>query len=171
MASLGDKDADRRRAAADRYRPQRVRLLLVAHAPPHNTERYFYYEDVREKDDLFRYVVAGLFGVKPERADKRTWLGRLSESGVYLIDLIEHPCDRSELVDHIPGLIERAKALRPDHVVLIKTDVFDSAFSGLVDAGLPVVRARLPFPTSGRQRQFEQGFAAALVRIGWTSTG
>lgn len=47
MASLGDKDADRRRAAADRYRPQRVRLLLVAHAPPNNTERYFYYEDVR----------------------------------------------------------------------------------------------------------------------------
>jgi hypothetical protein len=170
MASHGDADANRRRQAAGRYRPQHVRLLLVAHAPPNSPDRYFYYEDVREKDDLFRYVIAGLFGAKPGRTDKRMWLGRLSESGVFLIDLIEHPYDGSELIDYVPGLIERAKALRPEHVVLIKTDVFDTAFSALVEAGLPVAQARLPFPTSGRQRQFQEGFATALARIGWAPT-
>jgi hypothetical protein len=157
VASPEDDDASRRQQAADRYRPQRVRLLLVAHAPPNNLERYFYYEDVREKDDLFRYVVAGLFGVKPERPDKRHWLGRLRESGVFLVDLVEHPYDGSELTQYVPGLVERAKRFGPDHVVLIKTDVFDAAFNALAHADLPVVRTRLPFPTSGASANLRRG--------------
>lgn len=77
------------REAAEKYRPERVRLLLVAHAPPDRVERYFYFEQVREKDDLFRYVVQGLFGTMPDREHKRAWLGRLRDAGVFLVDLVD----------------------------------------------------------------------------------
>lgn len=94
MPDPPDADAARRCCeAAECYRPDQVRLLLVAHAPPESLERYFYFEDVREKDNLFRYVIKGLSGSMPERAEKRTWLARLREDGVFLIDLMEGPYD------------------------------------------------------------------------------
>jgi hypothetical protein len=159
--------AARRRAAADRYRPTHVSLLLVAHAPPQSVERYFYFEQVREKDDLFRYVVKGLFGSVPERSDKAAWLGRLRDADVFLIDLLERPYDGSDLASHVPGLVERVRQLDPDHVVLVKVDVFDAAYRSLRRAGLPVVAQRIPFPGSGQQRRFEAGFASVLRTIGW----
>ena len=173
-----DRDAARRREAAEKYRPERVRLLLVAHAPPEEVERYFYFEGVREKDELFRYVVQALFGIMPrDRSAKAAWLARLRDAGVFLIDLVEQPITsvvvgRSararDLKPFVPGLIDRARALSPERVVLIKTDVYDAGFRQAQEAGLPVVDERMPFPTSGRQKEFERGFASALEAIGWT---
>lgn len=173
-----DLDAARRHQAAAKYRPQHVRLLLIAHAPPDDVDRYFYFEDVREKDDLFRYVVQGLFGVMPhDRSAKALWLARLRDAGVFLIDLVEQPISSHvrgrkakvrDLKPFVPGLIDRARALRPEHVLLIKTDVYDAAFRQAHEAGLPVVAERMPFPTSGRQKEFERGFARAIGAIGWT---
>jgi len=162
MTATDDAAARCRREAAERYRPQRVRLLIVAHAPPQRIERYFYFETVREKDDLFRYVVKGLFGVFPERPDKVNWLGRLRDSGAFLIDLLEQPYDGSALGQHVPDLIERVRRLDPEHVVLIKVDVFDAAYERLRAVGIPVVNKRIPFPTTGQQRNFESAFAEAV---------
>lgn len=178
VGDLDDADAQRRREAAQKYRPERIRLLLVAHAPPDSIERYFYFEDVREKDDLFRYVVSGLFGSMPDRADKRMWLGRLRDAGSFVVDLVEQPITHAvvgrsakvkDFLPFVPGLIDRARALEPEHIVLIKTDVYDAAFCRLRDAGLPVVDRRMPFPTSGRQKELAHGFSAALRSVGWTS--
>lgn len=171
----GDADWERRREAAEKYRPERVRLLLVAHAPPVQVERYFYFEQVREKDDLFRYVVHGLFGTMPDREHKANWLRRLRDAGVFLIDLVEQPVTTafgrsakvSDLGPFVPGLVKRAQVVNPDHVVLIKVDVYDAAFRRLRNAGLPVVDERIAFPTSGRQHDFEVGFGSALSAIAW----
>ena len=162
-------DARGRSEAAKRYRPERVALLLVGHAPPGSLERYFYFERVREKDDLFRYVVKGLFGAFPERSDKPLWLSRLKGAGVFLVDLLERPYDGSVLALHVPGLIDRARRLDPEHVVLVKVDVFDAAYRPLHAAGLPVVAERIPFPGSGQQLHFEASFASALRTIGWSA--
>lgn len=55
----------RRERAARKYQPTQVQFLLVAEAPPGvkpgEPERYFYFE-VGKHDDLFRYVVRGVFG-------------------------------------------------------------------------------------------------------------
>jgi len=144
-----------------------VRLLIVAHAPPERVGRYFYFETISEKDDLFRYVVKGLFGSFPERREKTIWLGRLHDAGVFLVDLMERPYDGSDLALHVPDLVERVRQLDPEHVVLIKVDVFDAAYRGLCAAGLTVVNKRIPFPGSGQQRRFESAFAAAIQAIGW----
>jgi hypothetical protein len=169
-AGRSDGDLQRRRQAANRFRPAHVRLLLVAHAPPASPDRYFYFEDVGERDDLFRYVVLGLFGEFPDRAEKTAWLRRLQDAGVFLIDLLQHPAADQRLSDHVEELMTRVRSISPDHVILIKVDVYDELFERLRTAGVHVVDRRLPFPGSGQQKRFEDGFAAALREIGWLAS-
>lgn len=156
-----------RQEAANVYKPDRVRLLLIAHAPPSDASRYFYFEEVGTQDALFRHVVKGLWGSIPGRSAKPAWLNRLRAEGVFLIDVLESPFDGSDLSAHVPAVLSRCQQLAPQHVILIKADVYDSCFEPLRAAGLPVVKQRVYFPGSGRQGQFESGFASALRQIGW----
>jgi hypothetical protein len=153
---------ERREHAAHHYRPKQVKLLLVAEAPPRSLDRYFYFHDVREHDSLFRYVVRVLFGVDPDRANKEKLLLKLRDEGVFLIDLAIDPLDDGDLASHVLALVERCKAIAPEKIVLIKATVYDAAFAALRAAGLPVVDERIPFPGSGRQREFEESFSRAL---------
>jgi len=154
---------DRRSAAAARWRPERVELLLVVEAPPSALDRYFYFEDVRVHDSLFRHVVEAVLGEKPSR-DKAPYLEELRDRGVFLVDLSVDPfAGRKEAIPRcVPDLLRRARALEPGAVVLIGADVYDAAYDGLRDAGLNVVDVRLPFPGSGQQRRFLDGFREAL---------
>ncbi len=161
----GDR-LERRRASAERFRPNHVKLLLVAEAPPGDESRYFYFGAVTEHDSLFRYVVKGVLGVLPARAGKDELLAQLQDRGVYLIDLSETP-DTSEPEGKVPGLIDRCRRLAPDAIILIKTGIYDVAHTSLVAAGLPVINARIPFPGSGHQREFEAVFAVALRDSGF----
>ena len=153
----------RRAAAARRWQPDRIDLLLVDEAPPAALDRYFYFEDVASHDSLFRYVVEGVLGEKPTR-DKAPYLAGLRDRGVFLVDLSIDPFWRRREVmgDAVPDLVRRATALAPARVVLIGADVYDLAFEPLRQARLPVVDMRLPYPGSGQQRRFAEGFAVAL---------
>jgi hypothetical protein len=163
---VGDRAArarERRRRAAERYRPAHVELLLVAEAPPSALDRYFYFEDVTTHDSLFRHVVEGLLGERPTR-DKAPYLLELRDREVFLIDLCEDPfaSRREALPGCVPGLVARCRAIAPSRIVLISVGAYDHAYAELVAAGLPVVDARLPFPGSGQQRRFLEGFRLAL---------
>ncbi len=156
--------------AAKKYRPETVRLLLVAEAPPCTLDRYFYFEDVQTQDSLFRYVWEGLTGEKAgDRDRKPAQLAALRDAGVFLIDLHEENISKPSLKvlsGCVPGLIERCETLSPEHVILIKSSVYDTSFEPLRDAGLPVVDERLPFPGSGQQRKFLDGFTRAVEEAG-----
>ena len=169
-----DEDAARRRrqTAARRWRPDRVELLLVAEAPPSALDRYFYFEDVATQDSLFRHVVEAVLGEKPTR-DKAPYLDALRERGIFLIDLCVDPFDdRREAIPRcVPGLVRRVRSLEPEQVVLIGAAVFDAAYDAVRAAGIPVVNLRLPYPGSGQQRRFLDGFrpfceSAASGRVG-----
>ena len=57
----GPAEVRRRRAeAAKQYQPSRVRLLLVAQAPPDADDRYFYFPEVAQHDWLFRAVARAM---------------------------------------------------------------------------------------------------------------
>lgn len=161
---------EKRRAAAEKYRPSRVELLLIAEAPPCDLDRYFYFEDVDRHDWLFRYVWEGLTGTKPDRSDKAEHLRALRDAGVFMIELHEENVSGptlSDLKPHVPGLVTRCRELKPRHIVLIKSIVHDAAFEPLREAGFPVIDARLPFPASGQQKKFLEGFRAALEDAGF----
>ena len=58
------------------------------------------------------------------------------------------------------------KRLAPESIILIKADVYDAAYHALAKAKLPVIPVRMPFPGSGRLRQFAEAFARALEQAG-----
>jgi hypothetical protein len=158
-----------RQEAADRYRPNQVRLLLVAEAPPSDLGRYFYFEDVREHDSLFRYVVQTVLDEAPSRSNKANQLARLRDAGVFVIDLKTDPKIGDESLDaHVPDLVTRAAALAPEHVITIKANVCDLCQGPLRAAELEVAGERIPFPGSGQQRRFVEGMRRALTAIDWT---
>jgi hypothetical protein len=161
MADVASARRRRERESA-RYRPDEIELLLVAEAPPRALDRYFYFDDVREQDSLFRYVCRGVLRREPTREGKSELLRALRDRGVFLIDLSEEPLNGPSLRDCVPGLVGRCRSLSPRKIILIKATVFDAAYRDLRDAGLPVSEVRVPFPGSGRQREFEVAFQEAL---------
>lgn len=156
----------RRREAARKYQPKRIRLLLVAEAPP-SDDRYFYFEDVKTADVLFEEVCGVLFEAKPRR-DKVPYLKELRRRGGFLIDLKPDAprTKREPLAPYVLPLLLNLGTLGPEKVIVIKTDVYDAAFTAMEKAGLPVVSVRVPFPSTGQQTRFRQKFREALVRAG-----
>jgi hypothetical protein len=158
----------RRDAAAARYRPETVELLLIAEAPPRALDRYFYFADVPDQDSLFRHVVRAVLGVEPSRPEKADQLNCLADRGVFLIDLkLEPKLEGETLEDYVADLVARAVELRPRHVITIKANVCDLVQPALRAAGLDVLDQRIPFPGSGQQRRFLQTMGDALDSIGW----
>lgn len=151
-----------RAQAAERYRPDRIRLLLIAEAPPAAHDRYFYFHDVNAHDSLFRHVARSLLQVEPTRENKPELLAQLQDRGVFLIDLKADPVDSTPLSLYVPELLRRVQELNADRIVLIKTKVYDAAYATLAAADLPVSSVRIPFPGSGQQKAFAQAFAIAI---------
>src|SRR5262249_52401005 len=76
----------RRQAAATKYQPNRIKLLLVAEGPPDDLSRSFYFEQ-GDDDGLFEHVARILFEEPPRPGDKAIYLKELKRRGVFLIDL------------------------------------------------------------------------------------
>ncbi len=161
--------ARRRREAASLYLPERLRLMLIAQTPPDDLDSYFYFPSVPTADYLFRAVVPHLLGEAPARIDKRNQLAALRKQGVFVIDLKPDPCDPRPAEAFVDDVAERAAALAPKQAILIKVDVYDLALEALRDAGIPVVDERIPFPNTGRQREFDARFRLALDVAGLPS--
>lgn len=158
-----------RQAAAARYKPKKINLLLAAEAPPCTPDRYFYFEHVDRHDWLFRYVWEGLMNDKPDRSRKAEHLATLRDVGVYVLDLHEETVSQPSLAalrPCVPGLLDRCRELKPGHIALIKSSVFDVAFEPLRAAGLPVIDERIPFPASGQQKKFLDSFRRAVAVAG-----
>jgi hypothetical protein len=136
-----------RDAAAAKYRPEVVELLLIAEAPPSSLDRYFYFEDVRDQDSLFRHVIRAVLGLEPSRAEKASELRRLTDRGVFLIDLKPEPKEPGDALElYVPDLVARAADLAPRQIITIKANVCDLTQPALRGAGLDVVDQRIPFP-------------------------
>jgi len=161
--ALEARAGTRRRLAAAEYKPSSIRLLLVAEAPPEDLARYFYFEDVREHDSLFRYVCRAILEKEPTREGKAELLAELRDAGVFLIDLLEDPQeDERVMPERVSDLVRRCRQLRPTRIILIKVSVYEAAFEALHRAGLPVVNVRVPFPGAGQQRRFMEQMKKAL---------
>ena len=103
---------------------------------------------------------------RQERLKKREWLRRFQNDGFSPIDAFKDPFPRGtddktkvrSLRHGASALISEVRDIRPGRVLLIKATVYDTLYEPLRQAGLPVVDGRLPFPGSGRQVEFHEGF-------------
>ena len=166
--------------ARQKYKPEAVKYLLVAEAPPDSIGRFFYYDNVRQHDYLFLGVAQALY---PKLKDEFIASGRSSKiknsillnlkaDGFYLLDLSELPLSllQDNLHSQLPTLVEKIKqvAAKDIKIILIKATVYDTAFQFLKENGFEnIVDVRITFPGQGGQIKFQNEFKQALKSIGY----
>lgn len=164
--------------AAARWRPERVRLLIVAESPPASLERYFYFERVRTADSLWVETMKALYGsefgeTRTERVRKAQWLSRFMADGCFLIDAVKEPFDRgcgdrgreARIRAAAGVLLEEIRSLRAERILVLKATVWRGVGERLKEAGLPILnRGPIPFPGSGQQERFRKEVKAIGLR-------
>jgi predicted ATPase len=160
-----------------KYKPDRIKYLLIAEAAPDNIERFFYYEDVFKYDDLFLGVAKALYPTlkdkhllsrkKKDNSIKKIILEKLKEDGFYLLDLSELPMSltKESLPAQVPALIKKINNITDKNtiIILIKATVYDASFHLLTKAGFEkVINKKIDFPGTGGQKKFQIKFKEAL---------
>lgn len=165
--------------ARAKYKPESIKLLFVAEAPPETTERFFYYERVKDNDWLYIAIVKALsmcddYDVKKMRANKKMILQLLQQDGIFLMDLSPVPlkrrmkakCHKEDFMQRLTN--EKAVSKDDTNIILIKTNVYDCLFLNLKENGYNVQNQRIPFPASGQQQKFAEKMKEALERINYS---
>lgn len=160
--------------ARENYIPSKIKYLLIAEAPPESLDRFFYFSDVKTDDWLFIGVMQALYPSKKEEylrqkrnpILKETLLTQFKDDGFYLIDLLDFPLSfySEDLENTTYDLISKIKLLLDEQtkIILIKVNVYDTAFSVLKSNGFNVIDKRIVFPSSGGQQNFQVKFNEAL---------
>ena len=166
--------------SALKYKPEKKKIeyLFIAESPPHRPTkdgkpRYFYFDDVMDKDNLLRYIIKGVFSEKYNKNDKKRCLGRLRDKGFFLIDAVEYPIDNlpegKERNDHVKKnihiLLEKIKDLvnNDTKIILIKRNIFEILIKKLKAPEFNVINKKLlPFPSRGWQNKFSEELSELL---------
>jgi len=162
-----------------RWKPDRVRLLLIGESAPDPRRaeiRFFYAPTLTAHDNLFRGVILALYGRSPGHAGdpKRPWLEALRRDGVYLIDLVPFPVNglRSGARararrEHVDSCVLEAVSLEPQAVAVCHGPSFRALRPALSRGGVPVIHEEpLPFPLGNWREQFAAGLRAAADLAG-----
>ncbi|MFP5080501.1 hypothetical protein [Pedobacter sp. JCM 36344] len=164
------------KSARLKYKPEEVKYLLIAEAPPDSLDRFFYYEDVSRHDYLFLGVIEALYPSLKERYlnsrrskdIKGLILKKLKEDGFYLLDLSELPLRllKGDLKSQLPHLLDNIRLVADSNtqIILIKANVFDQAFDFLNLKFENIIDQRITFPGQGGQIKFKEQFTEALKK-------
>jgi len=165
--------------ARRKYRPRKIRLLLIAESPP-SSGGFFYFPTTIGKDHLFRETMKALDlwpKNEPMRrgVDKRPMLRRFQSMGLYLLDTCDFPVDklrplerRKAVLQQTPRLIDDVIEADPLHILVVKSTIFNPVVIALEESGL---RSRIlntgpvPFPSHGNQRIYRSLLRRALLKI------
>ena len=162
--------------ARKKYKPENIKAVLVAEAPPDTIDRFFYYENVKKADYLFLGVIDILYPELKEKYLKQrrnpklkeTILKQLQSDGYYLLDLYELPISLNYEIDAIAikRLVKNLSKIcqKNTPVILIKANVYDSAYRHL-KSKFNVIDRRISFPSTGNQQKFKIEFTNAINEI------
>jgi hypothetical protein len=181
----------------ERFRPARVRLLVIAESPPQTVgdapQRHFYHPAGPSPDTLFRAVAPVLLAagriVPGDAPAKERLLVQLSADGFFLLDSAQCPVNhlrspavRRETVRRCAATVLRQQVadlrLEPEARIclVVRGTVPAAALPVLSELGLAGRVAHgegLPFPGRwpGHRETFQQGLRAAATAAGWEFTG
>src|SRR5712691_10586400 len=151
-----------------RYRPRKVRFLLIAESPP-SSGGFFYFRTTIGKDHLFRETMKALDlwpRNEPMRrgVDKRSMLRRFQSMGFYLLDTCVSPVDKLPLFERRKAVLSQTRRLvidvieaNPDHILIVKSSIFNPVRNALSESGLSnrvLNTGPVPFPSHGNQRTY-----------------
>lgn len=173
-------------AAREKFKPENIKILFVAEAPPDALERFFYYPNVKNNDWLYLGIVKALCcyptttnddrmyscDTNKIRAHKGKILELLKKDGFYLMDLSPLPKSNVSPESFKPDFIKRldnetAADKTDTKIILIKANVFDCLYEPLKGRGYAVQEQRIPFPASGQQQNFAIEMEKALKAINY----
>ncbi len=166
--------------ARRKYKPKDIKYLLIAEAPPdESSDRFFYFEDVKEKDSLFLETMKVLYpgnytDPKIVRKKKKQFLNKLKEDGFYLIDSTDQPMPNFKrhhkiklIKDALPSLIEKVKNLANEDtkIILISSTVYEVCNGLLIKENVNVINEEMiDFPGTGRQIKFREKMTRLLKK-------
>jgi hypothetical protein len=169
-------------SARKKYRPKKLRYLLIAEAPP-SGGRFFYFDDVPTGDSLFLETMKVLYpadcsDIKSVRMRKAQFLRRFQEDGFFLIDALDEPTPnratprqkQRQILAALPALLKKVEELLDENVkiILISANVFAVCAAALRKKGFSVLNdEQIEFPASGHQREYRQKLDPLLVKRGW----
>lgn len=161
--------------AREAFKPDDVKVLFLAEAPPCKPDRFFYFPDVTKGDSLFLHIIREVFPelkqipTKQIRAMKEELLIRFREEGFYVMDSSENSGIKSlSQVQKIKIFKEEQKELLKKispyklsaKIVLLSAAVFKANHLFLREAGFKIMNSSpIPFPGSGQQNNFKKAFA------------
>lgn len=157
------------------YKPDNIKYLLIGEAPPESLDRFFYFSNVKTSDWLFLGVMQALYPLQKEEylSKKRNpilkekMLNKFQEDSFYLVDLLDYPLSfySGNLTKTITELVEKVKILGNENtqIILIKVNVYDTAYQVLKENEFKVINKRIDFPASGGQLEFQEKFKDALI--------
>lgn len=167
--------------ARRKYRPDQVRVALVAESPPQEgSGRFFYFEHVDVGDSLFLELMKALYDdargdSKALRRQKANYLQRFRDDGYYLIDASQEPIAGEGRAVKARAIHAGLAQLQRDlagiqhgelKVVLISSLVYEICRGPLRQAGFDVVNTEMiDFPGFGRQREFRVKFGRIIDRL------
>lgn len=165
-----------------KYKPDEVKYLLIAETPPKsNSNRFFYFENVKEQDSLFLETMKVIYPksvlsitTKEIRSIKMMFLERFRNDGFYLIDSLNEPFEEkyssSKKIKLIKegqeNLLKRIKKLSTPEtiIILISATVFKANFEFLKENYINISNSELiDFPGSGGQKKFREKFKKAIT--------
>lgn len=164
-----------------KYLPSKIKLLLVAYAPPDDCDRFFYFPFVKTADYLFLAIIKVFFGdsvyyqyidARKKNGNKNEYLEKLKEKGVFLMDLSSFPegkvkpeSQKDTFIKSLKKLTENGNIDKNTPIILIKRNVYDCLYLKLTNEGYCVInQSSIPFPSCGQQKKFNEDFTAALQR-------
>lgn len=154
-----------------KYKPQKINILFIAEAPPkESSDRFFYFEDVKEGDSLFIETMKVLYpngftNTKMVRLQKRKFLEKFKNDGYYLIDSTDTPMEQNSISYKKKRIKESLQSLKAKidelvdsetKIILISKPVYDVCFSSLKSKGINIINEEMiDFPGSGGQIKYK----------------
>jgi len=166
---IHDENHDVRDRARSKYRPEKIKRLLVAEAPPDAPDKFFYFEKERERDYLYTETMKVIYDGADENGlqeRKVEFLKGFMENGFYLVEAVDHPIgnevsshQRREMVMNCrQNLIKRMRSIVDEEteIILIKASVYELC-DPLREEGFNVINdCIIEFPCCGNQTKFRE---------------
>lgn len=164
-------------SARQKYKPEAIKFLLIAEAPPKvESKRFFYFEDVQNGDSLFLETMKVVYpsdcsNMKSVRQRKGEFLERFKNDGFYLIDASEkamkdtRPTEKKKQIEEsLPSLVEKVRNVVSEDtkIILISSTVYEVCCNRLKSEGFSVINEdAIPFPI-GWQKEFREKLGTLL---------
>lgn len=167
--------------AREKYLPKIIKFLFIAEAPP-SVDRFFYFEEITEHDNLFKSMMKTLYSEKEldfnkSKNIKSRLLRKFCNDGFFLLDAVEDVLPNNKKstkrnyikndYNKFCNKLEKYK-IKNKPIILISKYVYEILKPKLTDDGYNVINNKMiPFPLYNGKSEFEFLIAELLSKHAW----